>query len=88
MREEHKQRFQENWQAVREQHGELWEQTCAEMEEDLMSGVDKGQSVMFRAILVAFEARKRGQNDVADLILALGWKFSTASELRTTTLIP
>ena len=76
MKEEHKQCFRENWEAVKKQHGELWEQTCAELRDDLMDGVGKGQSVMSKAIFCAFEARRSGQDDVADLMLALGWEFS------------
>lgn len=76
MKEEHKQRFRENWEAVKKQHGELWEQTCAELKDDLMDGVGEGQSVMSKAVFCAFEARRSGQDDVADLMLALGWEFS------------
>lgn len=62
--------------AVKTQYGDRWEQTCAELKDDLMDNVGEWQSVMSKAIFCAFEARRSGQDDLADLILALGWEFS------------
>lgn len=81
MKEEHKQRLRENWIAVKEAHGDTWQQTCDEMKDDLMSGVGEGESIMGRALLVAFQARRRGSDDVADLILALGYEFSANTRI-------
>lgn len=76
MNENQKQRLREIWIAVKESHGDTWPQTCEEMKDDFMAGIGEGESVMGRAILVAFQARRQGNDDVADLILALGYEFS------------
>ena len=80
MNEQQKERIRGIWVRMKELHGETWPKVCKDMRGDFMAGVSEAGSIMGRAILTAFRARREGDHDLADFILALGYEFSQSEK--------